>query len=323
MLPENLKNKMEKQGYHFVGNHSCVKICEYTSNALRDRELCYKNKFYGIKSWQCMQVSLSIGCDLSCRFCWRLIPEEINLKWNELNAVKQDDPEQILNGFIKEQKRIVSGYKSEDNLERWNQANTPIHIAISLTGESLFYKKISDLIRLLHKNKISTFIVSNGTLPDIIENMELPTQFYISMQAPNEELYINITRPKILNSWNKFIKSLKIMKNMKTRTVLRMSLIKNLNMVDVEGYAKLIKIAMPWYIEVKGFSFIGGAREPSRNLQYSDMPLHEEVKSFAELIAKKTGYLISNEHKTSKMVLLSRDKIVEKKTQINFNNLFD
>lgn len=178
------------------------------------------------------------------------------------------------------------------------------------------------MIKLLHKNKISTFIVSNGTLPNIIKNMELPTQFYISMQAPNKELYIKITRPKLADSWDKFTESLKIMKHMKTRTVLRMSLIKNLNMTDIEGYAKLIKIAKPWYVEVKGFSFVGGAREPARNLKYSDMPLHDEIKSFAAAIAEKTGYLISNEHKTSRMVLLSKDKDTEQKSKINFNALF-
>ena len=83
MMPETLKNKMQKQGYHFVGNHSAIKVCEYTANALRGRELCYKNKFYGINTARCMQTSLSIGCDLSCRFCWRMIPEERNVKRNE------------------------------------------------------------------------------------------------------------------------------------------------------------------------------------------------------------------------------------------------
>ena len=322
MMPEILKNKMKKQGYHFVGNHSAVKICEYTANALRNRELCYKNKFYGIRSWQCMQISLSIGCDLVCRFCWRMIPEEMNVKWNELNAVEQDDPEEILKGLIKEQKRIISGYKSDNNLERWNQANNPVHVAISLTGESLFYRKINEIIKLFHKYKISTFIVSNGTLPKVIENLEPPTQFYISLQAPNKELYFNITRPKLKDSWERFIKSLKIMKNMNTRTVLRMSLVKNLNMIDAEGYAKLIKIAKPWYIEVKGFSFVGGARDPMRNLEYSDMPLHEEVKKFAEIIAEKTGYVVSNEHKKSRIVLLSKDKKAEKDAKINFELLF-
>ena len=47
-MPEELKNKMKKQGYHFVGEHSAVKICEYTANGLRGETLCYKYTFYGI-----------------------------------------------------------------------------------------------------------------------------------------------------------------------------------------------------------------------------------------------------------------------------------
>ena len=54
-MPAVLKQKMEKQGYHFVGKHSAVKICEYTANGLRGGTLCYKYSFYGIRSWQCIQ----------------------------------------------------------------------------------------------------------------------------------------------------------------------------------------------------------------------------------------------------------------------------
>ncbi len=322
MIPDDLKKIMQKQGYHFVGSHSAIKICEYTANSLRNRELCYKNKFYGINTARCMQTSLSIGCDLSCRFCWRIIPDEIGIKWNELNATKPDDPNEIIKEFIKEQKRIVSGYKSKDNLEIWQQANNPVHVAISLTGESLFYKHINEIIKLFNKYKISTFIVSNGTLPEIIEKLEPPTQFYISLQAPNKELYIEIAQPKLKNSWERFLKSLKIMKNMKTRTVLRMCLIKNLNMTDIEGYVNLIKLAMPMYVEVKGFSFVGGARNETRKLQYEDMPSHDEIKEFAKRIAKGSKYLISNEHKKSRIVLLSRDKDTERNAKINFEILF-
>lgn len=109
---------------------------------------------------------------------------------------------------------------------------------------------------------------------------------------------------------------------MKTRTALRMSLIKGLNMSNPEGYAELIKLAMPMYVEVKGFSFVGGARSPSRNLHYEDMPSHSEVKEFAELIAKHTGYKISNEHEKSRIILLSRDDNAEKNAKINFEALY-
>ena len=79
---------------------------------------------------------------------------------------------------------------------------------------------------------------------------------------------------------------------------------------------------MPMYVEVKGFSFVGGARSPSRNLHYEDMPSHKEVKEFAELIAKHTGYKVSNEHEKSRIVLLSRDDDAEKNAKINFKELY-
>ncbi|MDE1833624.1 MAG: radical SAM protein, partial [Candidatus Micrarchaeota archaeon] len=201
-MPAELRTKMQKQGYHFVGNHSAVKICEYTANGLRGQTLCYKYTFYGIKSWQCMQATPAIGCDLGCTFCWRLIPEEHGFKWNELNAVeKWDDPIEVVEGMIREQKRIVSGFNSIADTDlkkrRWKEANEPMHVALSLTGEPMFYPKMGALIREFHKRGISTFLVHNGTLPEALEKLDpLPTQLYVSLQAPDEETYIKTVRPK-------------------------------------------------------------------------------------------------------------------------------
>jgi wyosine [tRNA(Phe)-imidazoG37] synthetase (radical SAM superfamily) len=52
------------------------------------------------------------------------------------------------------------------------------------------------------------------------------------------------------------------------------------------------------------------------------MPSHKEVKEFAELIAKHTGYKVSNEHEKSRIVLLSRDDDAEKNAKINFKALY-
>ncbi len=325
-MPEQLKNTMKKQGYHFVGKHSAVKICEYAANGLEGKELCYKAKFYGIRSWQCMQSTTAIGCDLRCRFCWRIIPEEHGYKWNELNAVEWDDPDYIIEGMIKEQRRIVSGYKAvadtELKMQRWKESNSPKHATLSLTGEPLFYPKMSELIGKFHERGMSTFVVHNGTLPEAIKKLKnLPTQFYISLQAPDEETYIKTVAPKIPNAWNNFIESLKLMSEMKTRTVLRMTLVKGLNMINPEGYAKLIGIAKPNYVEVKGFSFVGGSREEQRGLSLSSMPNHEEIRDFAKRIAELTGYIWTDEHETSRIVLLSRDRESFDKRIIDFDKI--
>ncbi len=322
-----LKEKMKGQGYHFVGKHSAVKICEYTANGLRGGTLCYKYSFYGIKSWQCVQATPAIGCNLSCRFCWRIIPDELGINWNELNAVdKWDDPEGIVDGMITEQRRIVSGFKgaadTDTKMRRWQEANQPRHVALSLTGEPTFYPKLGKLLEAFHTRGISTFLVSNGTLPEAIARLDPPpTQLYISLQAPDEETYMKTTRPKVPNAWERFRKSLSMLKTLDTRTVLRMTLIKGLNMRNPDGYAELIKLAGVNYVEVKGFSFVGSSREEQRHLSLDSMPNHDEIREFANALAEKTGYIVTAEHRVSRIVLLSRDQASKDGRIIDFSKI--
>lgn len=326
-MPELLKQRMEKQGYHFVGMHSAVKICEYTANGLRGKTLCYKYTFYGIRSWQCIQATPAIGCDLGCAFCWRLIPEEHGFKWNELNAVeKWDDPKSIVDNMIKEQRRIVSGYNATADTElkkkRWIEANEPKHVALSLTGEPLFYPRMGELLNEFHKRKISTFLVHNGTLPEALERLNpLPTQLYISLQAPDEDTYNKVVRPKIPGTWARFKKALSTMRGLNTRTVLRMTLVKGLNLCNPDGYAELIGLARPNYVEVKGLSFVGGAREPQRGLSQNSVPTNQEIKEFAGRIAELSGYIVTAEHAPSNVVLLCRDEESKKKRLIDFSSI--
>ncbi len=326
-MPDELKYKMEKQGYHFVGEHSAVKTCEYTANGLRGQTLCYKYTFYGIRSWRCMQATPAIGCDLGCSFCWRLIPEEHGFKWNELNAVQEwEDPEKIIDGMIREQERLISGFNAIADTElkkrRWKEAREPMHVALSLTGEPMFYPKMGKLIEGFHKRGISTFLVHNGTLPEAIEKLDpLPTQLYVSMQAPDEETYVRTTRAKIPNAWERFLRCMDVIKGLSTRTVLRMTLVKGLNMHNPEGYADLIKRGRPNYVEVKGFSFVGGSRNPARNLDMSSMPNHEEIREFAKKLAELSGYMYTVEHKPSRIVLLCRDQESFKNRIIDFSKI--
>ncbi len=326
-MPADLQRKMAKQGYHFVGEHSAVKVCEYTANGLKGGTLCYKYTFYGIRSWRCVQGTTAIGCDLGCAFCWRLIPEEHGFKWNELNAVQAwDDPEAIIAGMVREQRRIVSGHKASADtdlkMRRWKEANEPMHVALSLTGEPMFYPKMGELLNAFHKRGISTFLVHNGTLPDAIEKLRpLPTQLYISLQAPDEETYERTVRSKIPGAWQRFMRCMDVLRAAKTRTVLRMTLVKTLNMHNPEGYASIIRRASPNYVEVKGFSFVGGARDAARGLSLSTMPNHEEVREFAGTLAQLTGYTVTAEHKPSRVILLSRDEESARERIIDFSTI--
>ncbi|MBI4167854.1 MAG: hypothetical protein HY515_02755, partial [Candidatus Aenigmarchaeota archaeon] len=82
-VPKNLDNEIDRRfafmrekltgmGYRFVGNHSAIKVCNWTKESIRGKNVCYKNKFYGIESNQCVQMSPAmLVCSMNCRWCWR------------------------------------------------------------------------------------------------------------------------------------------------------------------------------------------------------------------------------------------------------------
>jgi len=320
-IPEKLKLMMKKQGYHFVGKHSAAKLCNYTTSSLKNGTTCYKNQFYGIRSWRCLQSAPTLGCDLACVFCWRIIPEEVGVKWNELNFTEWDDPSDIADGLIEAQRKMLTGYKGNEKVDkkRLEEANDPAHVTFSLTGEPLFYPKMSELIEEFHKKKMSTFLVTNGTLPEALKKLKtLPTQLYVSVQAPNKEVYEKVTRPKIPHAWENFLEFLDVFSKLNTRRIFRLTLIRGLNLVDAKGYAELIKRGNPDYVEVKGFVFVGGARNPSRGLSYGLMPNKEEIINFAKEIAEASGYVFTDYHKPSNVALLSRNEEVASMRLIHF-----
>jgi tRNA wybutosine-synthesizing protein 1 len=87
----------------------------------------------------------------------------------------------------------------------------------------------------------------------------------------------------------------------KTRTCLRMTLVKDLNMHSPENYAMLIKKANPLFVEAKAYMHVGYSRE---RLSIESMPSFDEVKKFAEEIGKSCGYKIVDEKENSRVVLL-------------------
>jgi len=312
-VPAGLAETMSRQGYHFVGRHSATKICAYASRSLKGGGTCYKHQFYGLRSWRCVQATPALGCNLACVFCWRTIPEEVGYRWNELNAVGEwDPPKAIADGLIAEHRRIVTGYKGNGkvDLERWRESNDPAHVALSLTGEPLFYPKMGALLEEFHDRGMSTFLVTNGTMVGALRKLKvLPTQLYVSVQAPNRDLYEKTVRPKSLGAtWDNFLKFLKLFSTLDTRRTFRLTLVKGLNMTDAAGYARLIKLGKPHYVEVKGFVFVGGSRNPKRGLEFGQMPKKEEIVEFAKGIAAESGYLLADYHKSSNVALLCADE---------------
>ena len=300
---------LTEQGYHIKGGHFAVKRCKWLREALTKKRFCYKHAFYGIASHRCIQCTPSLQfCSHACLFCWRT-----QKKGGEMppGDFKWAEPVEVAEATQKEQARIVSGYGGNEKVEKkmWGEALKPKHVALSLSGEPTVYPHLSELISNFHNKGMSTFLVTNGTFPKALESLSaLPTQLYISMVSPNEELYSKICRPWIKDGWKRYGESLEFMKEAKTRTVLRMTLAKGLNFCNPEGYAKQVEAAMPDYVEVKSFMFVGGSREPGRNLSLESMPSHTEIRKFAEELASLTGYLPSEEHTASRIVLLCRDE---------------
>lgn len=314
MLTEKLKDKFYKQGYRIIGNHSGVEICRWTKKSLSDSGECYKSKFYGIKSHLCCQMSPSvIFCQNKCIHCWREIEDTLGIN---MKKIKIDSPEKIINGCILSQRKLLSGFKGNKkvNIKKFNESFEPMQFAISLIGEPTLYPKLAELILELRKRKKTSFVVTNGLAPNVLKKLAikkaLPTQVYLSLNTPNKVNYDKWHKSCVKNPWKKFNQTLELFPKLKTRKVIRMTLVKDLNMQDeyIKKYAELIKKAMPDFIEVKGFISVGGAR---KRLGYETMPTHNEIKIFAKKLAKELitkKYKILDEHVQSKVVLIGKDK---------------
>ena len=307
MIKKPVLDLLRKQHYGVVGRHSAVKICTWTKKSIEDKGYCYKQKFYGIRSHLCCQMTPSIICTNKCVFCWR----DQTMPTARRFFSDYDDPEYIIEESIKQQRKLISGlkgYKGTD-MKKFNEAQEPMHFAISLTGEPTLYPKIGELIDLLHKKGKTTFLVTNGQLPDALkklrDNNQLPTQLYISLDAPRKEIYERIDKPIYDDYWKRFNESLEIMASVKkkTRTILRITAIKGLNMCCPDKYVKLINKADPWFVEVKAYMFVGGSRQ---RLSIENMPRHNDVVDFAKQICKLNGMKIIDEKKDSRVVLIGK-----------------
>ncbi len=301
MLPESLKRDLQHQHYKIVGNHSAVKLCHWLKRSLRDEGFCYKQKFYGIQSHRCLQMTPAVAwCPNRCIYCWRVIEKTLG---NTMENVKINEPKEIISGCIEAQRKLISGFKGfkGTNLKKWKEANNPNQAAISLAGEPTLYPKISELIQEFHKQGFTTFLVTNGQFPERLENLKEPTQFYLSLDAPDKENYKKIDNPQLSDFWERLNKSLEIMNSFSCRKVIRLTMVKNWNMRNPEGYAKLIKKANPDFIEVKGYMHVGFSQ---KRLPREAMPTHEEVKEFANKISELTDYEYKDEQRESRVVLL-------------------
>ena len=308
----SLFGALKKQKYHLIGKHSAVKRCKWLYESIVNGRVCYKQKFYGIQSHRCIQMTPSLYyCTQQCLFCWRAQSGDMRVTWDEMRNPSIDSPEQIVEGCFKAQERIISGYKGNEKTDwsRFQEAQRPKHVAISLTGEPTLYEPLGELIDRFHHKGLTTFLVSNGNLPNKLSNLaQEPTQLYVSLCAPNEQVFKRVCRPQFHEAWKNLNHTLELMKSFKNPTVLRMTLVKGRNTDKIDDYGKLIEKANPTYIEAKAYMHIGFS---TLRLGFDAMPSHSQVLEFAEEISKKTGYKILDQAPESRVVLLSRlDKAI-------------
>jgi tRNA wybutosine-synthesizing protein 1 len=312
-----LVGALKKQKYHLIGSHSAVKRCKWLYESIVNGRSCYKQKFYGIQSHRCIQMSPSLySCTQQCLFCWRAQSGDLEVTWDEMKNPSIDTPEEIVEGCFRAQEKILTGYKGNEKADwrKLQEAQRPKQVAISLTGEPTLYEPLGELIRTFRQKGLTTFLVSNGTLPSKLSKLsQEPTQLYISLCAPNEQVYKRVCRPLFPGAWTKLNETLGLLQSFRCPTVLRMTLVKEHNMSLVDEYAKLVEKANPTYIEAKAYMHIGFS---NLRLGFDRMPMHGEIKDFAAQLAEKTGYKVINEAPESRVVLLSR---LEKPIQVGSN----
>ncbi len=318
MIPEKVKKTLEKQHYKIVGDHSAIQICRWTKKSIRDEGVCFKEKFYGVKSHLCCQMSPAVmWCPNRCEHCWRATELTIG---DEMKG-KINSPKEIIDGCIAAQKKLLEGFKilpetkhktvSKANMKKWEEAQEPMHFSLSLSGEPTVYSKIGELLAEIRKRGKTSFLVTNGLYPEKIKELadkkQLPTQLTVSVNSPNEKMYLKFHKSSIKGAWEKLNETLEIMSGLNTRTVIRMNLIKDLNMEDkhVKEYAELIKKSKPMFVHVKGFMSVGFARQ---RLGYERMPNEEEMMNFVNKLVKEIGLKLLDKHEFSRAYVLGKNK---------------
>jgi tRNA wybutosine-synthesizing protein 1 len=315
-MPIELKEKLEKQGYHLLGKRGAYKACQWQKKALLYGDVCYKQRFYGIESHRCVQMAPVVDkCTQSCEFCWRVTPSDVGVSWNQVAVSKEDvvPVDELMDAVLMANLRSLGGYNPEAGAkvprEKYVEAREPKHVAVSLAGEPTLHPQISELIDEIHSRDMTSFLVTNGTRPDVLGSMTPPTQLYVTLAAPDESTYKQLCKPGIKNGWQCIVESQEVLQSLNTRTVNRLTMVSGHNMKNPRSYSNLILKGQPDYVEVKGYMNLGSSRG---RLTSENAPSHRDIRAFSQKLADLTGYFLLDEQIESRVVLLSRSKHIKK-----------
>lgn len=298
-----MPKQVDDPDYHSE-NHTAAQTCGWTANALRGEGRCYKNHFYGIQSHRCIQMTPVVKCNERCVFCWR---DHAGHAY-ELGDVEWDDPEAVADASIELQRTLLSGFGGNDKVpdQAFEEAMKPRHVAISLDGEPTLYPYLPELIDAFHDRGITTFLVSNGTRPSVLEQCD-PTQLYVSVDAADRQTFKDVVKPVEENAWERLIETLDVLAEKdETRTVLRTTLLSGHNMHHPEWFAAMFDRADADFVELKAYMHVGNSRG---RLDRDVMPDHEDVIEFTEAVRE---YLPTHpfirDVEASRVALLARDE---------------
>lgn len=225
--------------------------------------------------------------------------------------------------------RLVASRK--DIIDVHLEASTPKHVAISYDGEPTMYRRIGELISEFRERKISTFVVTNGTFPERIRELNetgnLPTQLYVTLAAPNKETYLRVCSsakpffPVNEDHWERLNQTLSMLATLNCRTVIRITSVRGVNMIEARSYRELVQKSNPNFLEIKGFSISGNAPRISERLGETDLgpndptlmknalayaPTHEEIIKFAKDISNDFSlFPLVSQSELNRQVLMS------------------
>jgi tRNA wybutosine-synthesizing protein 1 len=225
---------------------------------------------------------------------------------------KIDEPKDIIDGLFEERRKLLIGFGGLDKVDKkvFEESLIPSHVAISLAGEPTIYPKLVGMIQYLNsKPEIkSIFIVTNGLEPgrlkELSDKKALPTQLYLSIEASNKELHLEINKPKTKDSWEKLAQTIELYPSLNCRKIVRFTLIKDINDSDeyINDFIKMFEKSDTDFLEIKAYMFLGESRQ---RLKYENMPTHEFVREYSKKIeAKSELFSIINEQIESRIVLL-------------------
>jgi len=295
------KEHLEKQQYRIVGDTGAVKLCHWMRQKLLYGRPCYKEEFYGVESHRCLQMTPDVNvCNHRCLFCWRYHG------MTDFEGAARMTPEELLEGCLKEQRLLVSGFKGDARCDPslWDEARSPNQVAISLSGEPTLYPDLGEFIALCKKRGMTTFLVTNGSAPKALARLSaLPTQLYVTVAAPNREIYEKLCVPQFPRAWDNLMETLRLLPSLGTRTVIRHTLVEGWNLGWEDEYARLDEMASPYLIEPKGYVFVGDSRT---RMTWDNMPSHRSVREFGRRVADRLSLEILAEREDSKVLVLGK-----------------